>query len=665
MKHLLLTLMVFTAIPFTNYTLSQTFEIASNNSGNYRGFNRSYEYDSNPYTWSFGDGSTSTDFQPFHTYSVVGDYIVCLTRTLNGNSTTYCDTLLGAISVNFEVWTNQNCQANVTLGETQNGTFLVTDNSTTTSPMNQTYGVLSSKHSFIWDGSEPDMINRMQFLQRTTLRKDGSQSKLANVNMNQIHIYTYVLSDTLGGCRDTMKIQEPKIIVDNPIDANCTSKMKARFNFSDSLIYVKNISSANNPRHIYNYVQALARDTAGNPGLITAQSTMPEHTLYLNPDTTIFGLIILQTDATFGCSDFVVDTFVVTPNMCDANFYSTPGTQAMSYNFETKVIDPTKTYNWTFNNSASANGTEVSHTYTDPYLHIVKLDVLESGNVCATRIDTILVDTVCVANFYYEMNVNNDLEYQFMSTSSGSSQQYDWSFGDGSVNSTSMDQIHEYATYGDYTVCLEVSRFNCYDSICKIVQVQPSDTCMALFSVTQDSLVTSLYWGDDYSVGSNLTYAWDFGDGSAIDTARRPTHIYQNPGTYTICLTITSNGGLCVHMTCDTVIFTNKSLAKEYVVTFDPNYKPLGISEYNSATIKGLFPNPVEDVLTIQMENWEVMDEMIIQIVNLEGRIAKEIHSTPAATIQVDLSDIEKGIYLINVFNSIRDISSPQRIVKY
>ena len=45
-------------------------------------------------------------------------------------------------------------------------------------------------------------------------------------------------------------------------------------------------------------------------------------------------------------------------------------------------------------------------------------------------------------------------------------------------------------------------------------------------------LFTSTTWGQV------LTYLWDFGDGNS-STASNPTHIYQNPGKYSVVLTVT------------------------------------------------------------------------------------------------------------------------------
>jgi hypothetical protein len=46
----------------------------------------------------------------------------------------------------------------------------------------------------------------------------------------------------------------------------------------------------------------------------------------------------------------------------------------------------------------------------------------------------------------------------------------------------------------------------------------------------------------DSSTGSPTSFAWDFGDG-ATSTAQNPSHTYQDPGVYTVTLTVTTANG--------------------------------------------------------------------------------------------------------------------------
>ncbi len=45
------------------------------------------------------------------------------------------------------------------------------------------------------------------------------------------------------------------------------------------------------------------------------------------------------------------------------------------------------------------------------------------------------------------------------------------------------------------------------------------------------------------SNGTNLTYSWDFGDGTALETSAAPTHVYTSDGSFTISLTVSNDAG--------------------------------------------------------------------------------------------------------------------------
>ena len=50
-----------------------------------------------------------------------------------------------------------------------------------------------------------------------------------------------------------------------------------------------------------------------------------------------------------------------------------------------------------------------------------------------------------------------------------------------------------------------------------------------------------------------MAYAWDFGD-IATSTKERPSHIYTEPGTYTVTLTVTDTRGGSTVQTFDVEI---------------------------------------------------------------------------------------------------------------
>jgi PKD repeat protein len=49
------------------------------------------------------------------------------------------------------------------------------------------------------------------------------------------------------------------------------------------------------------------------------------------------------------------------------------------------------------------------------------------------------------------------------------------------------------------------------------------------------------------------SWTWDFGDG-ATSTARRPSHTYGSPGTYTVTLSAVAVGGATASLSMDVTV---------------------------------------------------------------------------------------------------------------
>ena len=45
----------------------------------------------------------------------------------------------------------------------------------------------------------------------------------------------------------------------------------------------------------------------------------------------------------------------------------------------------------------------------------------------------------------------------------------------------------------------------------------------------------------DQSQGSVETWEWNFGDGSPVSNERNPSHTYNDPGIYTVILTVSGD----------------------------------------------------------------------------------------------------------------------------
>ncbi|MDH4137263.1 MAG: M14 family zinc carboxypeptidase, partial [Anaerolineae bacterium] len=129
----------------------------------------------------------------------------------------------------------------------------------------------------------------------------------------------------------------------------------------------------------------------------------------------------------------------------------------------------------------------------------------------------------------------------YASITSGSYVSYAWDFGDGSPVDTNGPVVsHIYPVSGTYTAIVTASNSVSSESATTTVIVEKVSPIAAFSNSSPDFLgeVTTFY---NTSVGGNLTFAWNFGDGSPINTETHPTHTYATTGTFTVILTATNS----------------------------------------------------------------------------------------------------------------------------
>ncbi|XP_028828513.1 polycystin-1 isoform X2 [Denticeps clupeoides] len=146
--------------------------------------------------------------------------------------------------------------------------------------------------------------------------------------------------------------------------------------------------------------------------------------------------------------------------------------------------------------------------------------------------------------------IQEDTEVQFHAFVSGnaSAYMYEWSFGDGTLNSTGSGTpgiLHSYSASGEYLLSLllssGVNKVNFYTWIC----VQPAVTNVSIVPIS-----SHIRLGDEgkFRVIAlpefNYNYIWDFGtDDSqgALHGEEEITFTYRNPGQYLVMVTVWNN----------------------------------------------------------------------------------------------------------------------------
>jgi len=117
---------------------------------------------------------------------------------------------------------------------------------------------------------------------------------------------------------------------------------------------------------------------------------------------------------------------------------------------------------------------------------------------------------------------------------------YNWDFGDG--NSSDFEEpIHNYANYGKFNVTLElITDLGIRSSITK--QVEVFEIPDVKFTVKNNCEGQAVVFTNQTTISSGtIDYLWDFGDGKTSQV-ESPTHLYDNPGGYTVNLLAIANG---------------------------------------------------------------------------------------------------------------------------
>jgi len=204
-------------------------------------------------------------------------------------------------------------------------------------------------------------------------------------------------------------------------------------------------------------------------------------------------------------------------------------------------------YLWGFGDGATSTEESPEHLYAEAGTFTV---VMTATNVGGSDVatGTVTVDPVPEAAFtfsplyplpgqavhFYDASTNNPIGWQ-------------WTFGDGGSASI-PNPIHSYAAAGTYTVSLRASNtcgWSDYYQQDIVVGEQPDEPIEGLTAGNDSPTVL----GDlttltaSVTAGTNVTYLWDFGDGSPLVGGQTVTHAYPAVGVYTATVTATNNSG--------------------------------------------------------------------------------------------------------------------------
>ncbi|MBI3142044.1 MAG: PKD domain-containing protein, partial [Bacteroidetes bacterium] len=437
------------------------------------------------YSWSFGDGNSSTSTAPSHTYGKSGSYTVNLTATSSNGCTSQKSasvTVYALPTASFSA--NTACQGSAT-------TFSNSSNGAST---------------YTWNFG------------------DGTSSTLENPSRTYAADGTYKVTLTAlsaEGCSDD-------VTVDVTVNEQPTAAFSASTECSGDTTAFTNLSTGTISTYAWNLGNGNSSSDA-NPSQVYTQGG--SYTVELTVATSQ------------GCSDKASQTVTVystpsavftTGNAClsDAASFDDNGSSGNGALLADREF--------TFGDGNNAFGRSATHTYAQHGDYTVSYKVTTVNGCSHTATTQItLYPMPALAVGAHDTCSGDALTFVNNSTIASGTMTYGWSFGEGST-STDAAPTHTYDTMGTYTVSVAaISDMGCISDESFDVQVFPTPD--ALFVAGEVCVGDSARFQNHSEVAKgSISYEWSFGDGS-VSSDEHPYHHYDTFGVFTVTMRVVSN----------------------------------------------------------------------------------------------------------------------------
>ncbi len=470
------------------------------------------------WSWTFGDGGSSTAQNPGYTYNVPGIYSVSLTVTGPLGSNT--------LTINNMITIDQIPAVDFSAIPVS-GEF----------PLTVTFTDLStnSPQIWLWDFG------------------DGVQSS----QQNPVHTYLmpglFTVNLTAGNNCGNNVMNKPAFI-----DVVPPPPPLAGFTVSDTLgclpLDIQFTDTSTGAIGQWNW-------DFGDGEMSNEQN--PMHTYGLPGDFTV----TLTVDGPGGTDVLTKNGLITVNDLPIANFSmsDTTGLAPLSIDF-TDLSGLADSWAWDFGGDGTSTLENPSHTFTTAGTYPVQLIVLSPCGSDTTSLNVVVTAPEApVANFGADSSGGcGPLAVAFSDSSTGEITSWIWNFGDGATD-TLQSPSHTYTTAGVFDVSLQVTGPG--GSNTKIAGEMISMTVVptAMFAVSDTVVVMpASVTFSDLSAGNPTSWSWSFGDGVS-DTLQNPNHIYTENGIYTVTLTATNGCGPDVLVKTGLIVVSSPSASGENV----------------------------------------------------------------------------------------------------
>ncbi len=529
------------------------------------------------YSWSFGDGATSQDRSPFHTYAEPGSYTVCLTATSDCGSSNSCQQIViddliptGSVPVaNFSADVLDGCgpltvqfsDMSTNSPSTWNWTF--EGGTPATSSLQSPVVTFEDAGAFsvlltVGNIDGQDQETKLNYISveaaptpSFVIEVDGGNVVLTNTSeditsnnydwsfgdntssalVSPSHTYAsngqYVITLTAtNDCGSVTFSEAVSIVIDNSSAAPSAGFAASVSNGCGPLTVEFSDASTNNPSS-WNWTFE-----GGTPATSTEQN--PTVVFENAGDYTV----ILEAGNAVGTDMDIQLSFINVIAEPDVNFDT--GSNGLEVNFNNKTLYG-ETYIWDFGDGNESTALNPAHTYDENGTYTVSLTATnECGSISEIR--TIVVSELLAPQADFSSTVAEGcapLTVSFSDMSTNDPDNWLWSFDGGDIT-TSSDQnpTVTFSTPGNYTVILQAG--NEIGSNSKVITGYVKVYAEPVAGFTSSTFSESVMFANS-SVDAT-EYLWNFGDGNESDE-ENPTHTYATNGTYTVSLTVTNPCG--------------------------------------------------------------------------------------------------------------------------
>ncbi|MCX7954699.1 MAG: PKD domain-containing protein [Bacteroidales bacterium] len=519
------------------------------------------------FLWTFGDDSTSTENNPTHQYSEIGDYLVTLITYSHfcsdttsqlikvsklqsnfgyvyscfDNSVNFYDSTLASntqiLSWKWNFGDNlYSSEQNTQHLYADTGTYLVTLTVTSdycVDSITKTITIQKLKVNFDYtyncENMEITTTNLTTFAGTTPeqyiwLFGDGSQSNEFEPTYQYTQTGDYLVSliSKTQFCSDTITktIKVAKLVADFTYLLECNN---------NTIEFIDSSEALNTQILSWNW-------DFGDQTYSTGQNVL--HT-YADTGSYIITLSVISDI----CTDSISKQLKL--QHLNTNFDYIYNCQNQKVNFSNTTtfagIQPNQ-YTWLFGDGTTSFEINPSHVYNDTGKYSVTL-IASTPGIC---IDSITKE-ISIINVTASFEVNNSCENETIHFTDNTNYPYghiiywNWNFGDG-TSDNKPNTTHSYNSAGNYTVTLIIKTTeNCTDTLSKIITIYPSPVANFTIQAENFEVGKPIYF-IDASIGSK-TWLWNFGDNTNTSNAQNPIHMYNFPGTFIVSQTVTNEFG--------------------------------------------------------------------------------------------------------------------------